>query len=206
MKELPKITLHCLGENLEAPTFLKVKRQDFLIESPEGVFSPKFPHDIVERKCSDAVVICAIEEDEKDSVDNHTFSIWLRNCIRPAVASSKPFPNEVGNVWELPAGLIEPNEDPVNAVIRETKEELGFDVTQDDVVRLGKPMLGAVGLCQEMLYFYLIDVTNKGRSKPTEDGSVLEQFGICNLFDQRTALKISRDLKTEIGIRRVMAL
>lgn len=205
MEELPKIVLHCLGENLEAPQFLKIKRQDFSIEYPEGTFSTKFTHDIVERKCSDAVVICAIEEYEAHVFTNN-FNIWLRSCIRPAVASSKPFPNTVGNVWELPAGLIEPNEDPVNAVIRETKEELGFDITKDDVIRLGKPMWGAVGLCKEMLHFYLIDVTNKKRSNPTEDGSVLEQYGVCEKFDTRTALKISRDLKTEIGIRRIMDL
>lgn len=36
--------------------------------------------------------------------------------------------------WSLPAGLIEPNESPANAVIREVREETGLVVTPDRVL------------------------------------------------------------------------
>ena len=50
--------------------------------------------------------------------ENNT--VWLRKNER--------------NEWELPGGKIDPGEQPTDTVLREMKEELGFDVEVKDVV------------------------------------------------------------------------
>ena len=47
-------------------------------------------------------------------------TVWLRS-------------NERGE-WELPGGKIDPGEQPVDTVTREMREELGYEVTVNDLV------------------------------------------------------------------------
>lgn len=42
-----------------------------------------------------------------------------------------------GNTWAIPGGKIEKMETPIQASIRETYEETGFDISQEDVTYLG---------------------------------------------------------------------
>ncbi|ONG59044.1 ADP-ribose diphosphatase [Pseudoroseomonas deserti] len=52
---------------------------------------------------------------------------------------------------ECPAGLLEPGEDPADAVLRETEEETGF--TPDRVEKIGQYMLMQGG-SDELMHFY----------------------------------------------------
>lgn len=52
-------------------------------------------------------------------------------------------------LWELPAGKLEPNEDPFAAAKRELEEEVGL--VADRYVDLG-PLYPTVGYCDEVLY------------------------------------------------------
>ena len=43
-----------------------------------------------------------------------------------------------GNLWGIPGGKVEKSETPMAAAIRETFEETGFDISQQQIIDLGK--------------------------------------------------------------------
>lgn len=43
-----------------------------------------------------------------------------------------------GNLWGIPGGKLEKGESPIEAAIRETFEETGFDISKEEIVTLGK--------------------------------------------------------------------
>jgi 8-oxo-dGTP diphosphatase len=43
-----------------------------------------------------------------------------------------------GNLWGIPGGKLEKNESPIEAAIRETMEETGFDLSKQEITYLGK--------------------------------------------------------------------
>ena len=73
----------------------------------------------------------------------------------------KPF-NQV--IWEIPAGTLEPNEDPKNAAHRELQEEIGY--APQNLINLGGIAV-APGYTSEFIHIYLADKIKK--SKLTKD-------------------------------------
>jgi ADP-ribose pyrophosphatase len=57
-----------------------------------------------------------------------------------------------GTVWEIPAGRLEPGEDPAACVRRELEEEIGCRAARLD--KLGE-MFSTIGFCDERIYLYL---------------------------------------------------
>lgn len=53
---------------------------------------------------------------------------------------------------EIPAGMLEKEEDPYECAVRELEEEIGF---KSDDVKLITKMYSAVGICSEIIYIYL---------------------------------------------------
>lgn len=186
MTDLPLIKIHYLGD-VSGPAFLKLRHLKLRLEYPDGSCSEEFVHDVIERNSIDAAVIIAHDSGK----------VWMRSCVRPSIACRNGFVD--GSGWELPAGLIDVGESPIEAAIRELKEEVGFDVLPKDLVQIGDPLFGAVGLTGEMLYFFGVDVAGLIRDLPAEDGSPIERFGICSLMDVETCM-LSRDMKTICGI------
>ncbi len=59
--------------------------------------------------------------------------------------------------YEHPAGMLEPNEDPLTAVVRELAEETGFLVTPEDLIPLTPaPVYPSPGLWHEKGYFFAL--------------------------------------------------
>ena len=99
------------------------------IEMPSG---RKTTREIVEH--SDCVAIVAVDSEDK---------VLLVNQFRKAVEKE---------LLEIPAGGMEPGEDPVTAVSREMQEETGY--LPRKLERLGG-FYSAPGYCTEYLHLYL---------------------------------------------------
>lgn len=196
LKKPPQIITHHIGD-VDGPVFLKVRHLRCKLEYPNGDISEEFTHDVILRKSMDACVICAYDLSE----DNNP-RIWLRSCIRIAVATREPFPNAAGCGWELPAGLIDGNEDPINAAIRELQEKVGIIAPIASAYKLGEPVWGSVGLSGERLFYYAVNVTGLPVGKPSEDGTPQERNGECILIPLDDAFGVG-DMKTEIGALRL---
>ncbi|HYQ03778.1 MAG TPA: NUDIX hydrolase [Polyangiaceae bacterium] len=212
----PKIQLELL-EDLSPPNqtgFLRLVRHRYRAIYPDGTKSEPFIYDAVDRSAIDAVVIVA----HFVSPDG-TPRVYLRSAFRPPTTlrdrENSPLPDEAcdGNLWELPAGLIERSErsavGAVRAAQRELHEELGFEVSLDSLSPLGPSTFPAPGFVAERHFFFEVRVDPAARREPGLDGSALERFGKIIDLSLRDALELCKtgaieDAKTELALRRLL--
>ncbi len=178
-----------------------------------GETSEPFAYDVVDRARLDAVVIAA--HFRGDDGRRH---VYLRSALRPPVAtrardvSPHPESEDLGSLWELPAGLVEEDERTpeglVRCAARELHEELGFEVDPASVRPLGPSAFPAPGMVSERHFYFHVEVEPAKREEPLEDGSPLERHAavIVAPLDELLALVRAgglEDLKTEVGLRRL---
>jgi ADP-ribose diphosphatase len=209
----PEIALE-LVEDVSPPGpagFLRLVRRRLRARYPDGSISPDFPYDEVDRRAIDAVIIAAHFRRDGERW------VYLRSAVRPPLSfrdpSRSPVPEaQTGALWELPAGLIEPDEQTAPGVLeagrRELAEELGFEVAASDLRALGPATLPAPGFIAERHFFVEVEVDPARRGEPSLDGSALERFGRVVALPLGTALALCRngrieDAKTELGLRRL---
>ncbi|HXN31227.1 MAG TPA: NUDIX domain-containing protein [Polyangiaceae bacterium] len=193
------------AESRAAGGFLDVRRLDLVAGYPDGLESAPFAYDIATRAALDAVVIAA------HFVAGGVRHVFLRSALRPPCALRPIAPIHDGALWELPAGLVEPDEDPAASAGRELAEELGFTAEARDVRPLGEWTFPAPGIIGERHIFYAVEVDPRTRTAPTEDGSALERAGAVISLPVRDAIDhcrcgAIRDAKTELGLRRLAEL
>lgn len=203
LPEFPKVELVALRDRSSDPDgFLVLKRWELLIQR-EGEKSAPFQYDMVERRALDAAVMAAhfVGSDQKPWV-------YLRSALRPPVALDARY---CGTLWELPAGLIEPGEEPRAAAARELEEELGFVVPPAAMDPLGPRCYPAPGVIGEVQYFFHVRVDPSARRPPSGDGSPLEDCAQIVSLPLDDALAACRDGevldgKTELALRRLREL
>jgi ADP-ribose pyrophosphatase len=204
---LTVVTEHAVGE----PGFLRVMRRRLLAQYPDGTSSPEFDYDEVQRRALDAVVLVAHFEQGGERF------VYLRSAVRPPLQFRRnylPFPARAG-LWELPAGLVEPDEESAAGLSRcaqrELQEELGFAVDAAALQPLGPSTFPCPGVIAERHFFFQIEVTPSQRQAPSLDGSALEHAGEVLPTRLQDALEWCRngtieDAKTELGLRRLAEL
>jgi ADP-ribose pyrophosphatase len=183
--------------------FLDVRRLDLVARYPDGGESATFAYDVAARTALDAVVIAACFRQ-----DGELF-VYLRSAVRPPCALRPLPPAHDGRLWELPAGLVEPDEDPAECAARELGEELGFEATAAAMRPLGGWTFPAPGMIGERHLYFAVDVDPRARREPTEDGSALEHGAAIVALPVRDALEhcrsgAIRDAKTELALRRLL--
>jgi ADP-ribose pyrophosphatase len=193
--------------------FLRLRRRRLKLKRADRSESEPFVYDHVDRKALDAVVVAAHYRDEAGER-----WVYIRSALRPPAAlrpvELRPLPEKdtLGNLWELPAGLVEPDEcSPeglVRCAARETEEELGFDLPVANYAALGPPTFPSSGVIGERHHFFHVEVDPGKRDQPSEDGSVLEADAAVVAVPLEEALDLVRqgvieDGKTEIGLRRL---
>jgi ADP-ribose pyrophosphatase len=185
--------------------FLDVRRLDLVARYPDGTESAPFSYDVAARAALDAVVIAA------HFVEEGTRRVFLRSALRPPCALRPIAPWHDGALWELPAGLVEPGEDPAATAARELGEELGFTVAARDMRNLGGWTFPSPGMIGERHLFFAVEVEAGLRAMPAGDGSALERAAAIVALPVVDALEhclrgAIRDAKTELGLRRLVEM
>jgi 8-oxo-dGTP pyrophosphatase MutT (NUDIX family) len=209
---LPAVRLERLEQRTEStPGFLELRRTRLRAHQPDGSTSNEFIYDSVDRRALDAVVVAAYYRKGAEVL------VYLRSAVRPPVAvrnerqTPDASPQDV-QFWELPAGLVEPAEQTIAGLAtcarRETQEELGFELRDDDFVPMGHGIYPTPAVIPERQFFFRVEVNPESRGEPSLDGSPLEQAGVVFAAPLEQALERCRngeilDGKTELGLRRL---
>lgn len=203
LDDVPKVALDIVRDRSPdtADGFLSLRRYDLVVVDG-GRRSLSFSYDMVTRRSLDASIIVAHHRDAAGVVH-----VYLRSSIRPPVTLRTEAPTSPGVLWEVPAGLIEPEEEPRAAAVRELAEELGFVVEPEAMLPLGEWTLPAPAYIAEIQYFFHVAVDPATRRDPEGDGSPLEDGARIESVPLEEALAACRrgtvrDSKTELALRR----
>ena len=130
-------------------------------------------------------VIAALTEDKK--------LVMVRQYRKPA--------DKV--MLEVPAGKIDPGEKPLEAAVRELKEETGYTAEKVEFLTQFYP---SVGYSEEMLYLYLCTGLIPGETNFDENEAIdIEEVELDRLFKMAMSGEID-DAKTLIAILMVKAM
>jgi ADP-ribose pyrophosphatase len=198
--------------------FLRLRRLVLRNRRPDGTHGPEYRYDLVERDAIDAVVIVLYARTPE-------VRVCLRSALRPplafrpgyAVPLREPAPRPMQ--WEVPAGLIEPDEHGVEGIAacaaRETLEETGLVVPAAAFAPRGAPGPLSPGVLAEKLHYVAAEVDAGAAlalaERPHEgegDGSPVEADAVVRFIALADALALVRagrlpDTKTEVAIRRL---
>lgn len=207
LPDVPKVELEVVRDRTvrtDDRGFLRVRSVDVVAVRADGTRSAQFPYDVLDRNAIDAAVMVAHHE-----VDGRVH-VYLRSAVRPPLAL-RPRDAMPASLWELPAGLIEPDERPAAAAARELEEELGFAVREEEMLPLGPHAYPAPGFIGELHFYFHVRVDPSTRREPSGDGSPLEQGARIESVPLETALEACRrgevpDAKTELCLRRLVEL
>ena len=130
-------------------------------------------------------VIAALTEDKK--------LVMVRQYRKPA--------DKV--MLEVPAGKIDPGEMPLEAAVRELKEETGYTASKVEFLTEFYP---SVGYSEERLYLYLCTGLTPGETCFDENEAIeIEEIDLDRLFKMAISGELD-DAKTIIAILMVKAL
>ena len=214
LPSLPEISVELL-EDISPPQpagFMRLKRSRIRLRYPDGTRSEPMNYDEIDRRALDAVVIAA------HFVRDGQRQVYLRSAVRPPVgmrardATRVPRQASGTGLWELPAGLVEPDEETLEGTAlcaqRELLEELGFDVGAREFNLLGPPAFASPGMVAERYFFYEVTVDPERQGEPTLDGSPLERHAEIAPVPLQIALDavqrgLLEDVKTELALYRL---
>jgi ADP-ribose pyrophosphatase len=200
---IPKVELDVIEDRSEEREgFLSLRRFD-MVAVRGAVRSTPFRYDLLDRRALDACVMVAHSLDAEGSV-----SVYLRSAVRPPIALRPREPHPSAVLWEVPAGLIEPEESPRAAARRELAEELGFHVPEERLEPLGAWSVPAPGFIGEVHHYFHVRVDPSTQGKPDGDGSPLEDEAVIVSIPLRDAILACKDgticdAKTELALRRL---
>ena len=214
---LPRIRLEVLDDYTATSKpdegYLRVRRRTFTAHATGAAPSASFRYDVVERWNQDAVAVVLhfVREGRR--------YVILRSALRvPLAMRPDPLIGEVpegaaqGELWEIPAGLVEAGERTleglVACVVRETEEEVGLVIEAAAVHPLGGVLFPSAGVIGECIHMFHAEVDPAGRPEtPPGDGPLEQGARVVEIpLDEALAwcdAGLLPDGKTELGLRRL---
>ena len=190
--------------------FLRLRRLTLRNRYPDGSASEPYPYDLVERDAMDAAIIVL------HRVRDGELEVCVRSSLRPPLGVRPAEAASPTVIWELPAGLIEPDEagtwEGVCACAeRETLEETGYRVPAARFEPLGSPTYLSPGVLAERLHYVVASLEGCPAGEPTLDGSPVEEgsaLRFVTLADAIAAIDAGhlQDAKSEVALRRFLAI
>ena len=109
-------------------------------------------------------------------------------------------PGNRGELYEIPAGLIDENENPLNAMYREVEEETGYNKNSFiEIYKAECPLLISPGYTTENLSFFILKLKDDDiipDEKKLDEGEDLTTHWI----DLTKAKSMTKDLKTHYAL------
>lgn len=178
--------------------FLRLRRLVLRHRWGDGVVSPAYPYDVLDREALDAVALVLVDAEGP--------RLCLRSAIRPPLGLRGD--GVPASQWEIPAGLLEPGETVEGCAARETHEEAGLDVAPADFEPLGPDVGLAPGVLGERLHFRVARVRSGDAVAPPTDGHPVEdraevRFVPLEAVAAAIDAGLVTDIKTELALHRL---
>lgn len=152
--------------------------------------------------------VCNLRVDEIDKPGGGTRRVEVIEHAGGACILALPSPAEIvlvkqyrhavgESLWEVPAGMIEPGEDPLETARRELAEETGYAAAS---LRPLFSMYPTPGFCQERIRFFLAEGLTPGPQRPDDDEAIdVRTWTLAEAWAlvERDEL---RDAKTQIAL------
>ena len=188
-------------ERIGAGGFLVLRRLKMRLVGERGERTGEGVWDFVERPSGlDAVVVALWRRSPRGP------EVLLRSGLRVPLQFGRPEKHPL-LLPELVAGIIETGDDLRARAEAEAMEEAGLTVA--NVQPLGPALFPSPGMCAELFNFVEAEVAADqqavlppGDGSPFEEGAKLEWVALDEAL-QRCATGEIRDMKTEIGLRRL---
>lgn len=103
---------------------------------------------------------------------------------------------------ELPAGRLEPEEEPIACAARELEEEIGY--RPDELIPLAS-YFSSVGFTDERMHIFLALNPEKTTLKLESDERIREVFVPIEVLQEKLDAQVFEDAKTIIGLREFLA-
>jgi ADP-ribose pyrophosphatase len=183
---------------------LRLRRMRMRLVLSDGSRTGEGSWDYVERPMGlDAVVVALFRRVAPG------LEVLLRHGVRIPVHFGRPEKPPALLFAELVAGIVEPGDDLMRRAAAEVREEAGLAVDAGLMQRLGPPLFPTPGMCAEVFHFVCCEVDAQaaahpvaGDGSPFEQGARLEWVPLAQALERCASGEI-RDMKTEIGLRRL---
>jgi ADP-ribose pyrophosphatase len=103
---------------------------------------------------------------------------------------------------ELPAGLLEPDEEPIQCAARELEEEIGY--RPKELIPLAS-CFSSVGFANERIHIFLALDPEKTTLKLQADERIREVIMPIEAIQEKLDARVFEDAKTIIGLREFLA-
>jgi len=186
---------------------LRLRRMRMRLLLSDGSRTAEGSWDYVERPMGlDAVVVALFRRKER------AVEVLLRHGIRVPLQFGRIETPPSLLLPQLVAGILESGDDLFQRAAAEAMEEAGLGVDPGAIRVLGPAVFPTPGMCAELFHFVSCEVAADAVAHPPSgDGSPFEEGARLEWLDLQEALARCargeiRDMKTEVGLRRLREL